>query len=45
MFKAFENELQKQNCKYVVIKGDFRQRFNTAIHHVNALLEKLESMT
>jgi len=45
MFKAFENELQKQNCKYVVIKGDFRQRFNTAIHHVNALLGKFESMT
>lgn len=41
VFKAFENELKKQNCKYVVIKGDFQQRFNTSVSHVDTLLGNL----
>ena len=41
VFRAFENELKKQNCKYVVIKGDFQQRFNTSVSHVDTLLGNL----
>ena len=41
VFKAFENELKKQNCKYVVIKGDFQQRFNSSVSHVDTLLGNL----
>jgi NadR type nicotinamide-nucleotide adenylyltransferase len=39
MFKIFEKELIKQKRPYVLLKGDKKQRFETAITHIDKLLK------
>lgn len=38
MFKAFENELIKNKRPYVLLKGDKKERLETAVNHINKLL-------
>lgn len=38
MFKAFENELIKQKRPYILLKGNKKQRLETAVNHINKLL-------
>tara|TARA_R110002096_G_scaffold203033_5_gene387911 strand:- start:2037 stop:2603 length:567 start_codon:yes stop_codon:yes gene_type:complete len=40
MFKAFENELIKQNRPYVLLKGGKKDRLETAVKHIDELLKK-----
>ncbi len=40
MFKAFENELIKQNRPYVLLKGNKKERLNTAVKYIDELLKK-----
>lgn len=40
MFEAFQNELIKTNRDYVLLKGDKKERLETAIGHVDKLLKK-----
>jgi len=42
MFQAFENELIKQKRPYVLLKGDKKQRLETAVKHINKLLNSKE---
>ncbi|MEJ2112189.1 MAG: ATP-binding protein [Flavobacteriaceae bacterium] len=42
MFKAFEQELIKQNRPYVILKGDKKTRINTAVKHIDKLLKAKE---
>jgi hypothetical protein len=39
MFKAFEQEIIKQNRPYVLLKGDKKERLNLAIKHIDKLLK------
>lgn len=39
MFEAFQNELIKNKKPYVLLKGDKKQRLETAIKHINKLLK------
>jgi nicotinamide riboside kinase len=39
MFKAFEQELIKQNRPYVLLKGDIKARFEKAIKHIDKLIK------
>lgn len=38
MFEAFQNELIKQNRPYVLLKGNKKERLDTAVKHINKLL-------
>ncbi len=38
MFEAFQNELIKQNRPYVLLKGNKKERLDTAVKHINELL-------
>lgn len=38
MFEAFENELIKHKRPYVLLKGDKKKRLETAVSHINKLL-------
>ncbi|MGC1203368.1 MAG: ATP-binding protein [Flavobacteriaceae bacterium] len=38
MFEAFENELIKHKRPYVLLKGDKKTRLETAVNHINKLL-------
>lgn len=38
MFQYFQDTLEKYNRKYILLKGDKTTRLNTAIHHINKLL-------
>lgn len=40
MFMAFQNELIKQNRPYVLLKGSKKERLDTAVKHIDALLKK-----
>ncbi|GAA3595681.1 ATP-binding protein [Flavivirga amylovorans] len=40
MFKAFQNELIRSKKPYVLLKGDKKQRLETAIKHIDKLLKK-----
>ncbi|MDD7884593.1 ATP-binding protein [Flavivirga sp. 57AJ16] len=40
MFQAFQNELIENNKPYVLLKGDKKQRLETAIKHIDKLLKK-----
>ncbi|MEW4923297.1 ATP-binding protein [Algibacter sp. 2305UL17-15] len=40
MFQAFKNELLKQNRSFVVLKGDKKKRLETAVSHIDKLLNK-----
>ncbi|APY10674.1 nicotinate-nucleotide adenylyltransferase [Seonamhaeicola sp. S2-3] len=40
MFKAFEDELIKQNKPYVLLKGSLKERLEVAVNHINKLLKK-----
>ena len=42
MFKAFEQELIKQNRPYVILKGDKKTRINNAVKHIDKLLKAKE---
>lgn len=39
MFRAFEQELIKQNRPYVLLKGDRRARLDKAVKHIDKLLK------
>jgi len=39
MFKAFEQELIKQNRPYVLLKGSKKERLNEAVKHIDKLLK------
>jgi len=39
MFKAFEQELIKQNRPYVLLKGSKKERLNKAVKHIDKLLK------
>lgn len=39
MFKAFQNELIKQKRPYILLKGSKKERLNTAVKHIDKLLE------
>ena len=39
MFKAFQDELEKQGKPYVILKGDRKERLQTAIEHIDKLLK------
>ncbi len=39
MFEAFQNELIKQNRPYVLLKGNKRERLETAVKHIDKLLK------
>ncbi|OGS72126.1 MAG: nicotinate-nucleotide adenylyltransferase [Flavobacteria bacterium RIFCSPLOWO2_12_FULL_35_11] len=39
MFNAFENALKKHNRRYVLLKGDKKERLETAIHEIDKLLK------
>ncbi|WP_299105802.1 ATP-binding protein [uncultured Winogradskyella sp.] len=39
MFKAFENALKTYNKPYVILKGNKKERLETAIKHIDKLLE------
>ncbi len=38
MFNAFKNTLEKYNKQYVLLKGNKQERLNTAVKHINKLL-------
>ncbi|WP_242156172.1 AAA family ATPase [Aestuariivivens sediminis] len=40
MFKAFQDELIRQNRPYVLLKGDKKKRLNEAIKHIDVLLKR-----
>ncbi|WP_372757587.1 AAA family ATPase [Mariniflexile sp.] len=40
MFKAFENELIKNNRPYVLLKGNIKERLETAVKQIDKLLNK-----
>jgi len=40
MFKAFEQELIKQNRPYVLLKGDKKNRLEEAVKHIDRLMNK-----
>ncbi|TYB70695.1 ATP-binding protein [Bizionia gelidisalsuginis] len=40
MFEAFENALKKYNKQYVLLKGDWAIRLETAIEHIDTLIAK-----
>jgi len=42
MFKAFEQELIKQNRPYVLLKGDKKIRLNIAVKHIDKILKVKE---
>jgi hypothetical protein len=42
MFKAFEQELIKQNRPYVLLKGDKKTRLKEAVKHIDKLLKITE---
>lgn len=42
MFKAFENALIKYSRPYVLLKGDKRERLETAVKHIDKLLKNRE---
>ena len=39
MFNAFENDLKKHNRRYVLLKGDKKERLETAIREIDELLK------
>lgn len=39
MFNAFENALKKQNRRYILLKGDKKDRLETAIREIDELLK------
>lgn len=39
MFNAFENALKKQNRRYILLKGDKKERLETAIREIDELLK------
>ncbi|WP_346883229.1 ATP-binding protein [uncultured Algibacter sp.] len=40
MFKAFQDELIKNNRPYILLKGNKKERLTTAIKHIDKLLNK-----
>ena len=38
MFESFEGALKAQNVPFIVLEGTKRQRFNTAMAHIDQLI-------
>ncbi len=43
MFQYFKNTLEKYKCPFILLKGDKKTRLNTAINHIDKLLNKNDS--